>query len=207
MQPQALYNVLQHRRSLHLRDLLPDAIDRVCLEQMLEAANWAPSHGHTDGIVIATLAFFVANRLLPLGVSFAGAERATLEMWAFCGVWVATCAHAGLRVQRAWVEQSWAITTLALTAVLLNAITTGDHLLKTLAAGQWGVAGMDALLLVVAGIAAWAARRLQSRALGGHGAPTATPGQAQSMAPAAEQAAATTAPVTAPPPARGAGHA
>jgi nitroreductase len=48
MQPQALYHILKDRRSIHLRDLLPDPIDRACLEQMLEAANWAPSHGHTE---------------------------------------------------------------------------------------------------------------------------------------------------------------
>jgi hypothetical protein len=144
--------------------------------------------GSTSGIVVATLAFFVANRLLPVGVSFAGAERATLEMWAFFGVWLATFVHAGLRARRAWVEQSWTSATLALAAVLLNAITTGDHLLKTLPSGEWGVAGMDALLLVASGIAVWVARRLQSRTLGARRAPSA-------------------APIAAPPPAHEAGHA
>jgi nitroreductase len=43
-----LYDVLKDRRSINLRDLLPDPIARPCLEQMLEAANWAPSHGHTE---------------------------------------------------------------------------------------------------------------------------------------------------------------
>src|SRR3989442_13135136 len=48
MQPQALYDVLKDRRSINLRDLLPDPIEPTSLEQMLEAANWAPSHGHTE---------------------------------------------------------------------------------------------------------------------------------------------------------------
>jgi nitroreductase len=48
MQPEALYEVLKKRRSINLQDLRPDAIDPACLEQMLEAANWAPSHGHTE---------------------------------------------------------------------------------------------------------------------------------------------------------------
>ena len=48
MQTQTLYDVLKDRRSINLRDLLPDPIAPTCLEQMLEAANWAPSHGHTE---------------------------------------------------------------------------------------------------------------------------------------------------------------
>jgi nitroreductase len=48
MQSQALYDVLKGRRSFNLRDLRPDPVDAVCLEHMLEAANWAPSHGRTE---------------------------------------------------------------------------------------------------------------------------------------------------------------
>ena len=48
MQSQALYDVLKGRRSFHLRDLRPDPVDATCLEHMLEAANWAPSHGRTE---------------------------------------------------------------------------------------------------------------------------------------------------------------
>ncbi|HSX78201.1 MAG TPA: nitroreductase [Candidatus Saccharimonadia bacterium] len=48
MQTQTLYDALKDRRSINLRDLLPDPIALTCLEQMLEAANWAPSHGHTE---------------------------------------------------------------------------------------------------------------------------------------------------------------
>jgi nitroreductase len=48
MQTQVLHDVLKNRRSINLRDLLPDPIAPTCLEQMLEAANWAPSHGHTE---------------------------------------------------------------------------------------------------------------------------------------------------------------
>jgi len=126
--------------------------------------------GSVTGIVIATLAFFVANRLLPPGASFAGYERAALEVWAFYLVWLATFAHAWLRpATRAWREQCLAIAALALLAPVLNGITTGDHLLKTLAAGYWPVAGMDLLLLVGAGVAVYAARRL-ARAPADHAA-------------------------------------
>ena len=48
MQSQALYDVLKDRRSFNLRDPGPDPVDATCLEQMLEAANWAPSHERTE---------------------------------------------------------------------------------------------------------------------------------------------------------------
>lgn len=116
--------------------------------------------GSVTGIVIATLAFFVANRLLPLGASFAGVERAALEVWAFYLVWLASFAHAWLRPGQAWREQCWAIAALALLAPVLNWVTTGDHLVKTVLEGYWPVAGMDLLLLTGAGIAVYAARKL-----------------------------------------------
>jgi len=121
--------------------------------------------GSVTGIVIATLAFFVANQLLPLGASFAGYERAALEVWAFYLVWLASFAHAWLRPGRAWREQCWAIAVLALLAAVLNWITTGDHLLKTVLEGYWPVAGMDGLLLAGAGVAIYAARKLSQARL------------------------------------------
>jgi len=75
-------------------------------------------------------------------------------------VWLATFAHAWLRPGRAWCEQCWVIAALALLAPVLNGITTGDHLLKTVLDGYWPVAGMDLLLLAGAGIAVYAARKL-----------------------------------------------
>ena len=52
---------------------------------------------------------------------------------------------------------------LAVAAVLLNWITTGDHLLRTLGYGYWPVAGVDLALLCSAVIAVIAARRLRQR--------------------------------------------
>jgi len=120
--------------------------------------------GSVTGIVIATLTFFAANRLLPLGASFAGVERAALEVWAFYLVWLASFAHAWLRPGRAWREQCWVIAALALLAPVLNGVTTGDHLLKTLLEGYWPVAGMDLILLTGAGVAIYAARKLSGLA-------------------------------------------
>lgn len=117
--------------------------------------------GSVTGIVIATLGFFIANRLMPAGVVFAGQDRAALEIWAFFLVWLASFAHAWGWPRRVWAGQCWAIAAMALTAVLLNWITTGDHLMRSLAHRHlWPVAGMDLLLLLGAAVAVTTARRL-----------------------------------------------
>jgi len=122
--------------------------------------------GSTTGLIIATLAFFVANRLLPLGTTFLGYERAALEGWAFYFAWIVTFAHAWLRPRRAWIEQCWWIAAFAVAAVLLNGITTGDHLVRSLTHRHlWAIAGMDLLLLAGAMVAALAAGKLQRRAV------------------------------------------
>lgn len=53
---------------------------------------------------------------------------------------------------------------MALAAVALNWVTTGDHLLRTLSHGYWPVAGIDLFLLGSAAIAVIAARKLGQRA-------------------------------------------
>lgn len=116
--------------------------------------------GSVTGIVVSTLVFFAANRLLPADAALAGYVREELEVWAFYLVWIATFAHAWLRPGRAWREQAWTIAALAPLCVLLNALSTGDHLLRTLSDGQWAVAGMDLLLLAGAALAAGTALRL-----------------------------------------------
>ena len=119
--------------------------------------------GSVTGIMVATLAFFVANRLLPARAGLFGMPREQLEMVAFYASWLLTFAHAGLRSRAAWAEQCWAIAGLAVAAVVLNAWTTGDHVWRALERGAFGVAGMDLLLLVGAGLAAASARRLERR--------------------------------------------
>lgn len=117
--------------------------------------------GSVTGMLIATAAFFVVNRLLPLGASAFGQDRAALEVWTFYLVWLGTFAHAWARPQRAWMEQCWTVAALACAAVLLNWITTGDHLLRSLSHRHlWPIAGMDTLLLTGAAFATAAALRL-----------------------------------------------
>lgn len=134
--------------------------------------------GSITGIVIATLALFAANRLLPAGASLAGEPRASLELWAFFLVWVASFVHAWWRRRAAWREQAWAIGVVAVACVLLNAASTGDHPLRAAANGMWAVAGMDMMLLATAALAAYAARRVAGKKAG---VPAAMPGRGQEM--------------------------
>lgn len=120
------------------------------------------------GMVIAAVGMLVANRLLPADM----AGKDDWEKWAFWGVWMLALAHAMVRsapvavggMNPAWREQCWALAGLCLTAVTLNAMTTGDHLLKTMFTDTyWAVAGVDLSLLTCGAVAAWVARRLAQR--------------------------------------------
>ncbi|MBS1704163.1 MAG: nitroreductase family protein [Armatimonadetes bacterium] len=48
MPPHHLMEIFERRRSMGLSRLKPDPVDRQLIEQMLQAANWAPSHGDTE---------------------------------------------------------------------------------------------------------------------------------------------------------------
>ena len=119
--------------------------------------------GSTAGLVVATLAFFVANRLLPSGATFLGGARYELEIWAFFAAWLASFAYAWSQPRRVWIDLCWIAAALAVAAVGLNAITTGDHLGRSIGRGLWAVAGMDVVLLAGAAAAAVTALRLQRR--------------------------------------------
>lgn len=120
--------------------------------------------GSVSGIVAATLAFFVANRLLPPAASAWGFERAELEVSAFYVVWLTTFVHAWARSRRAWAEQCAVIAGLAILAVTLNGLTTGDHPGRSLQHRHlWAVGGMDLLLLGAGAVAAFCAHRLWRR--------------------------------------------
>lgn len=124
------------------------------------------------GMVIATAGILVANRLLPTSLPSGWLARDALQEYAFWGVWVLAMAHAFWRssppspggIAPAWREQCVAIAVLAVAAVILNWITTGDHLVRTIRTGYWPVAGVDCALFVSALVAAAAARTLTKRA-------------------------------------------
>lgn len=119
------------------------------------------------GMVVAALSILVANRVLPVDLP----QRGDWEEYAFWAAWLLAMGHAfwrtapvaAARIAPAWREQCWAIVALALAAVGLNWATTGDHLLRTIAASYWPVAGVDLALLATAAVAAFAARSLARR--------------------------------------------
>ena len=132
-------------------------------------ARWADAMAvaTVTGMLVATLGLLVANRLLPEAL----ADRNGWEQRAFWGAWLLAFAHAAWRSapvaaaqpSPAWREQCVAIAMLAWAAVVLNAATTGDHLLATIARGDWPVAGLDLSLLIVGACAAGVAARLRVR--------------------------------------------
>jgi uncharacterized iron-regulated membrane protein len=135
-------------------------------ESGVGGARWVDALAVTTitGMLIAAAAILVANRALPADL----ADKGDWERAAFWGAWLLAMLHAfwrsapvaQARINPSWREQCWAFALLAVAAVLLNWITTGDHLAKTLAEGYWPVAGFDLSLLASAGSAAWAARTL-----------------------------------------------
>ena len=136
--------------------------------------------GCVTGMLIAAVGMLVANRLLPAEL----AGKGDWEQRLFWGLWALSFMHAALRgapvaqarINPAWREQCWSIAALALAAVLLNWLTTGDHLLHTLfIEPYWAVAGVDLSLLVTAGLAILAARRLARREQRALRSPSAAP--------------------------------
>ena len=121
------------------------------------------------GMLIATMSILIANRLLPEVLPAGWPPRGNLEIHAFWTGWALAMLHAFARsapVARgkrnpAWREQCWAVAAMAVAAVLLNWITTGDTLLRTIGAGSWPVAGVDLSLLATAIAAVFAARKLR----------------------------------------------
>ncbi len=137
--------------------------------QGLRGARWVDGFAVSavTGMLVAALAMLVANRLLPADLP----GRGDWEQYAFWAAWALALAHglwrtapvAQARIAPAWAEQCLAVAVLAVAAVLLNWVTTGDHLGRTLAAGYWPVAGVDLFLLGAAAMAFLAARALRRR--------------------------------------------
>ncbi|TWB10719.1 putative iron-regulated membrane protein [Nitrospirillum amazonense] len=128
----------------------------------------------TTGVVLATLAMMVANRLLPAALP----SRELAEVAVFFGVWIGTAAHADLHLRRhpdpPWRAHAGLVGGLALVAMAANWITTGDHPIHAWAEGHGAVLGVDGALAVTALVAFFAAWRLEG------GRAKARPGGARS---------------------------
>jgi len=122
------------------------------------------------GLVVATLALLLVNRVLPADPGWAGWDRAGLEKAGFFVSWLAMLVHAALRgglqparTSPAWREQCAIVAVLAVAVVAAHWLGTGQHLLRSTSDAQWGVAGVDAMLLVLAVAAFWTGRRIGRR--------------------------------------------
>ena len=85
--PDALLAAIRHRRSMGLSRLRPDAVDRRLIERMLEAADWAPSHGDTEPWRFTVFSGDGRERLAELFASAHGPEGARKRAFA-APVWI-----------------------------------------------------------------------------------------------------------------------
>lgn len=101
--------------------------------------------GAVSGLMIATAAYFWANRLIPGDLG----NRNEQEILSFFVVWGLCFVHALIRSHKnAWIEQLWVGAALFLLLPLLNGLTGGAHLGRSIQDGQWQVAGFDLAALV-----------------------------------------------------------
>jgi hypothetical protein len=104
----------------------------------------------------AIATYFLANRLLPLGL----AERGGREVMAFFAAWAAAMLWAAVRPpRRAWVELLATVAALFALVPVVSALTTGRNLAASLVAGDWVFAGFDLVMLALALMFGWAARK------------------------------------------------
>jgi uncharacterized iron-regulated membrane protein len=101
-----------------------------------------------SGLMVACVAYFWVNRLLPLDVP----ERASWEIKLFFFIWLGSLLHAALRpASRAWIEQLSLFAALCLLLPILNWLTTGQHLISYFIKGDWLNVGLE-LTVVLFGV-------------------------------------------------------
>lgn len=145
-----LFMVKRRQKSLHEFGRATPQIYR--LIEILNVAAIA-------GLALACIGYLWSNRLLPLALD----ERHDWEIAAFFGVWLLTLLHAAVRpALPAWYEQLTLAAILCLTLPLLNWITTGQHLLRYAAQGEWGRCAVELTTLLLGALllrAAWKVRQ------------------------------------------------
>lgn len=116
--------------------------------------------GVISGLLGATAVYFLANRLLPLGL----AGRAQWEIHCLFIAWGMLLAWSLARpAHRAWFETLAAGALLYALVPVANAATTSRGLFQSVAAGDWIFAAFDMTMLVVATIMAFGAWKLATR--------------------------------------------
>ena len=101
------------------------------------------------GLPLAIALYFWANRLLPVAL----AQRAEWELHCLFAAWLASLCYALARpLRRAWIELLWAASAAYALLPLINACTTDKHLGRTLAQGDWALAGFDLTMWALAAL-------------------------------------------------------
>ncbi|HJR77024.1 MAG TPA: PepSY-associated TM helix domain-containing protein [Nitrospiraceae bacterium] len=110
------------------------------------------------GLPVAVGSFFWANRLFPMDL----ADRAQWEMRVFFLVWALCAVHAFLiqDAHVAWKKTLCASAILFALLPALNMVTTQSHLLITLPAHTWRLAGVDLAGMAAGLLAGWGAWRI-----------------------------------------------
>jgi uncharacterized iron-regulated membrane protein len=111
--------------------------------------------GAVAGLPIAFASYFLANRLVPVGID----GRADVEIALFFWAWAAALAAAFVWPKRMmWAWQLYVGAALFVLVPVVNACTTHIHLGVTLPAGNWALAGVDLVCLglgICLGVAGW----------------------------------------------------
>lgn len=113
------------------------------------------------GLPLATCAFFIANRLLPISV----VERADKEVLAFFLTWLAVALFALFkRATVQWQQLAWLNAGGCIAVVLINALTTDGNIISYLKNGQWALFSVDFLCVIFAGLFVIQAKKIRTRA-------------------------------------------
>lgn len=103
--------------------------------------------GTIVGFVVAVGVYFIANRLLPLGME----NRADWEVHCMYLTWLACLIHPIFRPKlQAWIEQCTLGGIVFASIPIINALTTSLHLGKTIPDGNWAAAGVDLVAITTA---------------------------------------------------------
>jgi uncharacterized iron-regulated membrane protein len=113
------------------------------------------------GLLWAVPGFLLANRLLPVALE----GRGDWEVRVFFGAWLLSLLHALLRRgRRAWIEQLLVAALLLAWVPLVSAMTTDHGVVRSIASGDWAMAGVDLTALAAALFLLWTTRKLMKKA-------------------------------------------
>lgn len=97
------------------------------------------------GLILAILAYFYANRLLPIDID----ERARLEITVFLLAWLVSLLHSVLRpVNNAWLEQLLLASTACFLLPVVDVIQQPQRLLQAIEHQNWVYMGFELALLI-----------------------------------------------------------